>query len=48
MKLIELAFPPQASAETRDRARRMCEALGKTPVGIPDIPGFVVSRLLFP
>ena len=45
---VELAFPPQATAETRERARRLCEALGKTPVEVPDIPGFVVNRLLFP
>jgi len=48
MQLVELAFPPEASEETRDRARRLCEALGKTPVEVPDIPGFVVNRLLFP
>src|SRR5205823_2087513 len=48
MKLVELAFPPQASEETRQRARELCEALGKTPVEVPDIPGFVVNRLLFP
>ena len=48
MQLVELAFPPQASAETRDRARRLCEELGKTPIEVPDIPGFVVNRLLFP
>jgi 3-hydroxybutyryl-CoA dehydrogenase len=48
MQLVELAFPPQASGETRERARRLCQALGKTPVEVPDIPGFVVNRLLFP
>jgi 3-hydroxybutyryl-CoA dehydrogenase len=48
MQLIELAFPPQASDATRQRARNLCEALGKTPVEVPDIPGFVVNRLLFP
>ncbi len=48
MKLVELAFPEQASAETRRRAFALCEALGKTPVEVPDIPGFVVNRLLFP
>jgi 3-hydroxybutyryl-CoA dehydrogenase len=48
MKLVELAFPAQATAATRRRARELCEALGKTPVEVPDTPGFVVNRLLFP
>jgi 3-hydroxybutyryl-CoA dehydrogenase len=48
MKLVELAFPAEAGAETRRRARELCEALGKTPVEVPDAPGFVVNRLLFP
>ena len=48
MRLVELAFPPEASDETRRRARKLCEDLGKTPVEVPDIPGFVVNRLLFP
>jgi 3-hydroxybutyryl-CoA dehydrogenase len=48
MKLVELAFPVAATAATRDRARALCEALGKTAVEVPDSPGFVVNRLLFP
>ena len=48
MKLVELAFPKSATSATRTRARELCEALGKTPVEVPDIPGFVVNRLLFP
>ena len=48
MKLVELVFPEQASAETRSRALALCEAFEKTPVEVPDIPGFVVNRLLFP
>jgi 3-hydroxybutyryl-CoA dehydrogenase len=48
MALVELSFPPEASLDTRARARSLCEALGKTPVEVPDIPGFVVNRLLFP
>ena len=47
MKLVELAFPPEASRKTRQRARELCKALGKTPIEVPDIPGFVVNRLLF-
>ena len=48
MKLVELAFPDEASQETRQRARALAEAIGKTPVQVPDSPGFVVNRLLFP
>ena len=48
MKLIELAYPTQATDETKARAIALCEALDKTPVTVPDTPGFVVNRLLFP
>ncbi len=48
MKLVELAFPAGASPSTRERAVALCEALGKTPVEVPDVRGFVVNRLLFP
>jgi 3-hydroxybutyryl-CoA dehydrogenase len=48
MKLVELAFPPDASDDTRARARELAERLGKSPVTVPDSPGFVVNRLLFP
>jgi 3-hydroxybutyryl-CoA dehydrogenase len=48
MKLVELAFPSEATERTRERATALCEALGKTAVTVPDIPGFVVNRLLFP
>ena len=48
MELIELVFPGQAEDEVRDRARALCAALGKTAVELPDTPGFVVNRLLFP
>jgi 3-hydroxybutyryl-CoA dehydrogenase len=48
MKLVELAFPAAASESTRERTRAVCEALGKTAVEVPDTPGFVVNRLLFP
>jgi 3-hydroxybutyryl-CoA dehydrogenase len=48
MKLVELVFPREADAETRSRALALCEAFEKTPVEVPDIPGFVVNRLLFP
>jgi 3-hydroxybutyryl-CoA dehydrogenase len=48
MELIELVFPHEADAETRARAHALCAALEKTAVEVPDIPGFVVNRLLFP
>ena len=48
MQLIELIFPEQASEETRARALALCEDIEKTPVEVPDVPGFVVNRLLFP
>lgn len=48
MPLAELAFPDQASDSTRERARALCEAMGKKTVEVPDIPGFVVNSLLFP
>jgi 3-hydroxybutyryl-CoA dehydrogenase len=48
MKLVELVFPAQASDNTRQHAHELCEALEKTPVVVPDVPGFVVNRLLFP
>lgn len=48
MKLVELVFPDAASEETRTRALALCEAFEKTAVEVPDVPGFVVNRLLFP
>jgi 3-hydroxybutyryl-CoA dehydrogenase len=48
MKLVELVFPSTASEETRSRALALCETFEKTPVEVPDVPGFVVNRLLFP
>jgi 3-hydroxybutyryl-CoA dehydrogenase len=48
MDLIELVFPEVATQRTRERAHALCKALGKTAVEVPDVPGFVVNRLLFP
>ena len=48
MELVELAFAPTTRPELRERARELCAALGKTAVEVPDTPGFVVNRLLFP
>jgi 3-hydroxybutyryl-CoA dehydrogenase len=48
MELIELAFPPQAAPETRERAHAVAAMLEKRAVEVPDCAGFVVNRLLFP
>jgi 3-hydroxybutyryl-CoA dehydrogenase len=47
MRLVEVCFPAGADG-VRDRATAFCAAIGKTPVEVPDEPGFVVNRLLFP
>jgi 3-hydroxyacyl-CoA dehydrogenase len=48
MPLVELVYPDAADEDTRSRSEALCEALGKTAVEVPDTPGFVVNRLLFP
>lgn len=48
MELVELAFPQDAGDDARARASALCLALGKTAIEVPDVPGFVVNRLLFP
>jgi 3-hydroxybutyryl-CoA dehydrogenase len=48
MELVELIFPDAASDDTRAQALALCEDIEKTPVEVPDVPGFVVNRLLFP
>jgi 3-hydroxybutyryl-CoA dehydrogenase len=48
MELVELCIPEAARDEIGPRARNWCESIGKTVVEVPDEPGFVVNRLLFP
>ena len=48
MELVEIVPGPATGDEARARAHALCRALGKTPVEVPDQPGFVVNRLLFP
>jgi 3-hydroxybutyryl-CoA dehydrogenase len=48
MKLVELSFPDEATAETRLELHRLCERIQKTAVEVPDAAGFVVNKLLFP
>jgi 3-hydroxybutyryl-CoA dehydrogenase len=48
MELVEASYTPSTTEDVRARVRDLCEALGKTAVELPDTPGFVVNRLLFP
>jgi len=48
MELVELCLPDAVRPATAERAEAWCRALGKTPIRVPDEPGFVVNRLLFP
>jgi 3-hydroxyacyl-CoA dehydrogenase len=48
MKLVELSFPDEATAETKLELHRLCERIQKTAVEVPDAAGFVVNKLLFP
>ncbi len=48
MKLIELCLPDGLREGVAERAWAWCQALGKTPIEVPDQTGFVVNRLLFP
>jgi 3-hydroxybutyryl-CoA dehydrogenase len=48
MELIELCIPGPADDGIATRARNWCDSIGKTVVEVPNEPGFVVNRLLFP
>ena len=48
MELIELCIPEAARKGIAPRARAWCESIGKTVVEVPNEPGYVVNRLLFP
>jgi len=48
MELIELCLPDDLRAGAAERVRSWCRELGKTAIEVPDQPGFVVNRLLFP
>ena len=48
MELIEVCLPGGLRQGVRERALAWCRALGKTAIEVPDQPGFVVNRLLFP
>ncbi len=46
MKLVEVIKPIGVADETVDAALAFCKKLGKTPVTVKDVPGFIVNRLL--
>ena len=48
MELVELCIPDGLRDGADDRVRAWSRALGKTVIEVPDQPGFVVNRLLFP
>ena len=48
MALIELIWGPETREDVRERTRALCAQLGKIAVEVPNTPGFVVNRLLFP
>ena len=48
MELVELAFAAATAEPARERFFALCDTLGKTVIEVPDVPGFVVNRLLFP
>ncbi len=48
MELVELCIPDGVRDGVRERIRTWSRALGKTVIEVPDQPGFVVNRLLFP
>jgi 3-hydroxybutyryl-CoA dehydrogenase len=48
MKLVEVVRGLQTSDATHDGAVEIAKALGKTPITVKNMPGFVVNRLLLP
>jgi 3-hydroxybutyryl-CoA dehydrogenase len=48
MKLVEVVPGLQTSPETADKAVKLVESAGKTPVRVNDYPGFISNRLLMP
>ena len=48
MKLVEVVPGLQTLPETADKALRLAESAGKTPVRVNDYPGFISNRLLMP
>ncbi len=48
MPLVEVVRGELTSGETHDAVVEVAEALGKTPLTVADVPGFVSNRVLMP
>jgi 3-hydroxybutyryl-CoA dehydrogenase len=48
MRLVEVIKTPKSDATVVERARAFADALGKSPVPINDVPGFVGNLLVVP
>jgi 3-hydroxybutyryl-CoA dehydrogenase len=48
MRLVEVSKGTRTSESTIKRVCDFAVQLGKTPIVVPDIPGFYVNRILFP
>ncbi len=48
MKLVEIVAGLRSADSTLAAARALAESLGKVPIDVKDMPGFVVNRVLFP
>ena len=48
MALVKEGAKVVVMGRDADRLRAFCEHLDKTAIEVPDVPGFVVNRLLFP
>jgi 3-hydroxybutyryl-CoA dehydrogenase len=46
MKLVEVVLPVGVAEETVSTTLWVCEKMGKIPVKVKDVPGFIVNRLL--
>jgi 3-hydroxybutyryl-CoA dehydrogenase len=48
MKLVEIIKVPETSKDALETSLAFCKSLGKEPMVVPDTPGFIVNRILFP
>jgi 3-hydroxybutyryl-CoA dehydrogenase len=46
MKLVEVVLPIGVSEATVDTTLEVCKKMGKVPIKVKDVPGFIVNRLL--